>query len=128
MKEAVSLSLSRDDIAFLCNAISEAWEAAEANEREFKTRTGETYERAGEIRTHLKEILSTPKQWPSTIGVDDNEAKKLQLSVALHDLSFLYRTIKITLSEIEDWEFHTRTGKTPHEASMLLEYLHEVLN
>lgn len=54
-KDNATLTISTDELVFLCNAINEALEAVE--EWEFQTRTGETRKRAMEIHAQLRKIL-----------------------------------------------------------------------
>jgi len=51
----LSVSISIEELTFICNAINETLEAVE--DFEFHTRTGETRKRAMEIRMRLLDIL-----------------------------------------------------------------------
>jgi hypothetical protein len=53
--DEISVTLRKDDLAFLCNSINEALEAVEA--WEFETRTGRTRERAAELLEQLNSAL-----------------------------------------------------------------------
>jgi hypothetical protein len=55
IEKKFAVSLSRDELEFLCGSINETLEAVE--DWEFQTRTGETPQRAKEILAKLKRIL-----------------------------------------------------------------------
>jgi hypothetical protein len=123
---ATSVWLSSKDLAFLSNAIGEALEAAK-NESEFKLRTGASYERASEIRADVKSVLGKLEKRPSPIIDSRDDVKKIQLPIGFDDLRFLCTAVSVTLAEVEEWEFNTRTGGTPEEARTVLAYLQKTL-
>lgn len=124
MNKIASISLSADEVGFLCNAVGESRELAAGDELEFKLLTGEGYQRADEIRDFLERILRDAEGSQALpIG-----QKKLQLFLSFKDLKFLRNATRTTLDGVEDWELHTRTGETPEEARKLLAYLETTLS
>ena len=55
-----TITVSIDELSFLCNAINEALELIE--EWEFQTRTGETRKRAMEIHAQCREVIDQSKR------------------------------------------------------------------
>ena len=53
-KTDATITMSLDEVIFLCRAISETFEAV--SDSEFELRTGEKPERAAEIRQSLRDI------------------------------------------------------------------------
>ncbi len=120
MGMGATLCLSRDDLAFLCNAISEAWEAVRGSEIEFYARTGEKYDRANQIRVRFERMLRECEQQLPISNDGKGPIKKLKTVIGLNDLRVLCSATRMTLGGIEAWEFQTRTGRTPEEAATLL--------
>lgn len=54
-KEKIVLSLSQEEVAFLCNAIAESLHAID--DWEFQTRTGHSPKQAEEMRVQLAQFL-----------------------------------------------------------------------
>ena len=44
-----------------------------------------------------------------------------------HDLTIIASAIELVVEEIEEWEFQTRTGSSPHEANQVLASIRERL-
>lgn len=128
MTKSVSFWVSEDELVFLSNAVGEAWVAVRANATKFKARTLITYERASEVRNVLQGTSREPEQSPSEITSDKREEKTRHVSVGFDDLRFLCVATGITLDEVEEWEFQTRTGITPEEARTLLYWLRATLD
>src|ERR1700683_3503473 len=68
----VSLWVSTIELAFLSSVVREAWEAVRIDEKEFKLRTGETYERASRVRANLNRIWRESNQRSSDQRRDPN--------------------------------------------------------
>ncbi len=121
--EGFTISVSANDLAFLCNTVGEAWEAVAGKEEEFRARTGATRECAEEIRARVKELLRKAERRQAAA-----RSKKIKISLSRDELVFFCNSITETLTAVEQWEFQTRTGETCKRGEEILAQLRRTLD
>ncbi len=118
--EMVGVSLSGDDLVFLCNTIAETWGAVGLSETAFLARTGETFEQSGEIDARLRRRLTASERHYCR---SEEARTPLPIPMRLDELRLLAGSIRETLGAVAERDLETRTGETPEHAKEILRRL-----
>lgn len=128
-RDDAKIVASRDELNLLVSVIRETWEAVP--DSDFKSRTGETVERALAIRDQLYDTRKKIDENRKRRGRETNHSQGLAsdeatLSISLGELNFLCGAIDVALKARSKYDFELLTGHTVERAQSMGVRLREI--